>query len=260
MLIINGCICSPMTGESQMASLRIEGDQIKEIGELTPYPGEKVLDVSGCVIAPGLIDCHVHFRDPGLTYKEDLHTGSMAAAAGGFTTVVCMANTKPSVDCVEVLDDLVERAKQEKIHLQFAGTVSEGLAGKKLTDFEALAAHGACGFTDDGIPLLDSKMTESAMLKSLPLHMPLAFHEEDPAFIEKSGTHRTAPSVAEDVMVARDCMIALHTGAKVVIQHISSKNSVALVRTAKQLGANVFAEATPHHFSLTEEAVASTLR
>ena len=258
MRIKNGLILSPDTNLQARGDLRITDGIISEIetsGTLNPQPGEQVIDASSCVVAPGLIDIHVHFRDPGLTYKEDLHTGAMAAAAGGFTTVICMANTKPVADCPEIITDILTRAKKEPVRILQTGAVSVGMKGETLTDFEALAAAGACGFTDDGIPLTDEEITKQAMRRAKALNLPLSFHEEDPAFIEKSGTNRTAPAIAEDVMVARDCMLALYTGAVIDIQHISSRNSVALVRTAKALGAPVFAEATPHHFTLTEEAV-----
>lgn len=255
MLIKNGTIFSPANGVEQKADLRITDDVITDIGILEPEKNEIVIDAASCIIAPGLVDVHVHFRDPGFTYKEDLHTGALSSAAGGFTTVVCMANTKPAVDNTETLTELIERAEQEPVRVRFAAAVSKDLKGKELTDFAALAQAGACGFTDDGIPLLDEKLTAEAMKLAKALDLPLSFHEEDPAFIEKAGSNRTAPAIAEDILVARDCMLALHTGACVNIQHISSANSVALVRTAKALGANVYAEATPHHFSLTEEAV-----
>lgn len=256
MLIKNGTILSPGDGRELQADLRIENGIIQEIGTLTAAEGEQVLDASSCIVAPGLVDVHVHFRDPGFTYKEDLHTGALSAAAGGFTTVVCMANTRPVVDNEETLCDLIARSKKEHIRIFFAAAVSKGLKGRELVDFETLHKLGACGFTDDGIPLLDEKLVTESMNRAKALNLPISFHEEHPAFIEKAGTHRTAPAVAEDVLVARDCMIALHTGAAVNIQHISSRNSVAMVRLAKSLGANVYAEATPHHFSMTEAAVA----
>lgn len=263
MLIKNGTILSPGTNQQYQGDIRIKDGIIAQIGicshekedPLAADDGEEVLDAKDCIIAPGLVDVHVHFRDPGQTWKEDLHTGVKAAAAGGFTTVVCMANTRPVVDNTEVLEDLIKRALAEPIRVRFAAAITKDLKGQELTDFDALSKAGACGFTDDGIPLLDEKLVENAMRKAKELHLPLSFHEEHPGFIEKSGAHRTAPSIAEDIMVARDCMLALHTGAAIEIQHISSANSVALVRTAKSLGAHVYAEATPHHFSLTEEAV-----
>lgn len=256
MLIKNGTILSPGTGEQLRSDLRVQDGLISEVGALTPLSGEQVVDAAGYMIAPGLVDVHVHFRDPGFTYKEDLHTGALSAAAGGFTTVVCMANTKPAVDNTDTLGDLITRAKAEAVRIRFAAAVTKDLKGRELTDFTSLAQEGAWGFTDDGIPLMDEKLTARAMEMAKEVRLPLSFHEEDPAFIEKSGTNRTAPAVAEDLLVARDCMLALHTGAVIDIQHISSGNSVALVRTAKALGAPVYAEATPHHFSLTEEAVA----
>ncbi len=257
MLIRNGTVLSPGTGEQYPADIRTEGGIIAEIcppGSIDDK--EEVIDASGCIVAPGLVDVHVHFRDPGQTWKEDLHTGALAAAAGGFTTVVCMANTRPAVDSAAVLSDLIARAKKEQIRVRFAAAITKGLQGHELTDFSALADAGAFGFTDDGVPLLDEKLTERAMLEAHALGLPLSFHEEHPSFIEKAGANRTAPAIAEDILVARDCMLALHTGAPVNIQHISSAHSVALVRSAKALGARIFAEATPHHFSLTEDAVA----
>lgn len=257
MLIQHALLVSPGDQKQQRGDLRIQDGKLSEIGTLTPLPGEQVLDASSLVAAPGLVDIHVHFRDPGLTYKEDIHTGAMSAAAGGFTTVVCMANTKPPMDRPALLSEFLARAAAEPVRILQCAAVTAGMQGETLTDFEALAAAGACGFTDDGKPLLDEKLVTEAMLRAKALGLPLSFHEEDPYFIQKSGANRTAPAIAEDILVARDCMLSLHTGAPVNIQHISSANSVALVRTAKALGAPVFAEATPHHFSLTEEAVAA---
>ncbi len=263
MLIKNGTIFSPGTGEQYPADIRIESGTISEIHPRKPgctnglaaQKDEEVIDASGCVVAPGLVDVHVHFRDPGQTWKEDLHTGSLSAAAGGFTTVVCMANTRPPVDNTELLSDLICRAKEEKIRVRFAAAVTKGLKGKELTDFSALAESGAYGFTDDGIPLIDAKLCEEAMRSARALGLPLSFHEEHPDYIEKAGANRTAPAIAENVLIERDCRLALQTGATINIQHISSAASVALVRNAKAQGARVFAEATPHHFSLTEDAV-----
>lgn len=265
MLIKNGFLINPSTNTEELTDIRVENGVICEIGQLTANENEEILDISGLTIAPGLIDTHIHFRDPGFTYKEDLHTGSLAAAKGGFTSVICMANTKPVVDNVETLTDILERAKSEDIHIYQTTAITKGLGGKEMNDLEALKNAGACGFTDDGIPIMDATLCYNAMKKAAELDMPISLHEEDPAFISENGINRGiasehlgivgSPAVAEDVMVSRDCMLALHTGAKTVIQHISSGNSVALVRNAKALGADVHAEATPHHFTLTEEAV-----
>ena len=265
MLIKNGFFVNPATNTSEQADIRVKDGLIVEIGQLTPTADEDVLDITGLTIAPGLIDTHIHFRDPGFTYKEDLHTGALCAAKGGFTSVVCMANTKPVVDSVETLTDILTRAKEEKIRIYQAAAVTKGFQGAEMTDFEALAKAGACGFTDDGIPIVDAALCFEAMKKAAALDYPISLHEEDPAFIAQNGINHGiasehlgiegSPSIAEESMVARDCMLALRSGAHTVIQHISSGVSVDLVRNAKALGANIHAEATPHHFTITDEAV-----
>lgn len=266
MLLKNGFLVNPRTNTSHITDIRITDGQISELGScLSPLENEQIIELDGLTVAPGLIDTHIHFRDPGLTYKEDLHTGALAAAKGGVTSVICMANTKPTVDSVETLKDILTRGAEEKIRIYQTAAVSQGLKGEVMNDFDALKAAGACGFTDDGIPLLDADFCSKAMEKAAQLNMPISLHEEDKSFITNNGINagevseklgiKGSPSIAEEVMVARDCMLALHTKAPVVIQHISSGNSVALVRLAKKLGADIHAEATPHHFTLTEEAV-----
>ena len=266
LLIRGGRVIDPAREVDEIMDVMIEGSKIVETGKALKVPADtEVIDATGLVVAPGLMDAHVHFRDPGLTYKEDIETGAAAAARGGFTTVVCMANTKPGVDNMETLSYEQEKGEQTPIHVLQAAAITKGLQGKELVDMEALADAGAAGFTDDGIPLMDEKLLVQAMEQAKALGLPLAFHEEDPALMSEPGVHKGkvaeqigyggAARAAEDVMVARDCMLALHTGASVCIQHISSKNSVELVRLAKMLGADVHAEATPHHFTLTEEAV-----
>lgn len=266
MLLKNGFLVNPRTNTSHITDIRITDGQISELGScLSPLENEQIIELDGLTVAPGLIDTHIHFRDPGLTYKEDLHTGALAAAKGGVTSVICMANTKPTVDSVETLKDILTRGAKEKIRIYQTAAVSQGLKGEVMNDFDALKEAGACGFTDDGIPLLDADFCSRAMEKAAELNMPISLHEEDKSFITNNGVNagevskklgiKGSPSIAEEVMVARDCMLALHTKAPVVIQHISSGNSVALVRLAKKLGADIHAEATPHHFTLTEEAV-----
>ena len=265
-LIKNGRVIDPAKGTDDVMDMVIDGGKIKAMGHY-PENGEyeTVIDASGLTVVPGLIDVHVHFRDPGLTYKEDIGTGAAAAKKGGFTTVVTMANTKPPVDSEETVRYVLEEGKKTGIHVLPAACVSVGMKGQELTDMDALKAAGAVGFTDDGIPLMDQKLVRQAMLKAKELDVPLSFHEEDPAFISENGIHageaakalgiQGSPALAEDALVARDCMLALHTGASVNIQHISSANSVRMVKLAKELGADVTAEVTPHHFTLTESAV-----
>ncbi|MGM9531555.1 dihydroorotase [Intestinibacter sp.] len=266
-LIKNGRLIDPLSKRDEIVDIAIENDKVKQIAKNIKEEGfDEVIDASGCVVSPGLIDIHVHFRDPGLTYKEDIITGAKAAAKGGFTTVVCMANTKPVVDNVETLKYVLDKAKEADINVLQASTVTKGLKGKELVDFEEMLQNGAVGFTDDGIPIKHTTVLYEAMKKAKELDVPISLHEENPSFITKAGVNDGkvskalgleggATSLAENVMVSRDVMIALETGAKVNIQHISSKTAVDTVRFAKSLGANVFAEASPHHFTLTEDAV-----
>lgn len=265
MLLKGGHVLDPKTGMDKIADIAVENGMIQKIGSLCGEEFEQVLDAAGLIVAPGLVDVHVHFRDPGFLYKEDIFTGAKAASKGGFTTVICMANTRPAVDNVETLQYVLEKGRQTGIHVLSAAAVTKGLKGEELTDMEALLKAGAAGFTDDGIPLLEERLVVRAMEEAKRLGAVLSFHEEAPGLIGSPGVNKGAvseflglmgaPAVSEDVLVARDCMLALHTGAKISIQHISSKNSVAMVRLAKSLGAKVYAEATPHHFSLTEDAV-----
>lgn len=265
-LIKNGRLVNPATNTDEIMDVAIENGKILKVGKEIKENGfEKVIDASGKIVAPGLIDVHVHFRDPGFEHKEDLITGSASAAKGGFTTVVCMANTKPVVDSVEVLNYVQNKAELVPINIVQAAAITKGFLGKELVDMKTLKEAGALGFTDDGLPINDTALVMKAMEMAKELDVPLSFHEEDPSLIGNPGVNAGevakelglvgAPNVAEDVMVARDCMMAMKTGAKVDIQHISSGNSVDMVRFAKQHGARVYAEASPHHFTLTEDAV-----
>lgn len=213
MLLKNGYLIDPASNTDELMDIRVENGTIVELGkDLSAKDEEEILDLSGLTVAPGLIDTHIHFRDPGLTYKEDLHTGSLAAAKGGFTSVICMANTKPAVDSVDTLKDILTRAQDENIHIYQTASVSYGLSGEKMTDFDALVKAGACGFTDDGIPLLDATFCYKAMQKAAELHMPISLHEEDKAFITNNGINAGeistqlgvagSPAIAEEVMVA----------------------------------------------------------
>ena len=267
MLIIKHArILDPAGCLDMIGDISVENGIITEIAEeIKEKERDIVLEAEGLVAAPGLVDTHVHFRDPGLTYKEDIFTGAAAAAAGGFTTVVCMANTKPIADNVETVSYIVEKGKSAPIHVLTAAAVTKEFNGKDLTDFQKLLDAGAVGFTDDGIPIKDADTVKKAMLLAAELDVPLSLHEEDPNLIAAQGVNQGkvseklgyggAPSESEYLMVERDCALALETRAKTVIQHISAAESVEAVRKYWRRGAKIHGEVTPQHFSLTEEIV-----
>lgn len=259
-------VLDPASGRDEKLDLLIaDGKIVSTDKALTGAGCTEILEGDGLTAAPGLVDIHVHFRDPGLTYKEDIETGARAAARGGFTTVVCMANTRPVADCPEILAGILKKGEKTGIHVKSCACVTEGMKGRKLTDMEGLRALGAAGFTDDGIPILDRELLRQAMETAARLDVPISLHEEDPALIEYNGINQGAvskklgiggsPAMAEVRLVERDCLLAEETGAKVNIQHISAAEAVEAVRQAKARGAHVTAEATPHHFTLTEEAL-----
>ncbi|MBL7576137.1 dihydroorotase [Peptoniphilus asaccharolyticus DSM 20463] len=262
MLIKNIRLIDPKNCRDEITDVLIEDNKIKKIGSLE---GNADIDGTDLVLAPGLIDIHVHFRDPGFTHKEDLHTGVKAAAAGGYTTVVCMANTKPIMDNVETVADFNARAKAEDINVLTISALTKNFNGNDLVDMKAMIENGAVGFTDDGIPNTNNAMILEAMRMAKELDVPISFHEEDPKLNIENGINHGkvsdemglfgAPYYSEDVMVAREGVFALETGCKVNIQHISSAGAVELVRYFKSRGANIFAEATPHHFTSTEDLV-----
>lgn len=291
-LIKNGHIIDPVTNTDEIKDILIAGKKIALVKEsITPEEASdfikkksenvniseeyglkedddltvKLIDASGLIVAPGLVDAHVHFRDPGFTYKEDIETGAAAAARGGVTTVILMANTKPAVDNPETLHYIQEKGAKTGINILQTSTVTKGMQGNELVDMDLMAAEGAAGFTDDGLPILDEKVLYNALLKAAELDLPVSLHEEDPFFVYEAGVNRGAVSeklgyggadrAAEEIMTARDAVLALTTGASLCIQHISSKNTVEIVRTFRKLGADIHAEATPHHFTLTEDAV-----
>lgn len=275
-LLKNGKVIDSESGIEKIADVLIKDDRIEDIAEkidVSKYSGDEngtVLeeyDCNGCIIGPGLVDIHVHFRDPGFEYKEDIYTGAKTAAAGGVTSVILMANTKPAVDNVETLEYVINKGKETDIHVYTCANVTEGLKGEKVTDFAKLKAAGAIGFTDDGIPMLNEAKVREAMIAAKENDAVLSFHEENPAFITNNGINRGVASnhfniggsdrQAEIDMVSRDVKLALEIGAKINIQHISSKETLEIIKEAKAKTVGeqlIFAEATPHHIALTEEA------
>ncbi len=292
LLIQNGRVMDPASGLDRVCDILMDGDRILKIGQglsfadakgagtsgrtggrssAAGYGGDEeadsVLDATGLIVAPGLVDVHVHFRDPGFTAKEDISTGAAAAARGGFTSVVMMANTRPAVDTPETLDYMLKKGAQTPIHIYACANVTKDMAGKELADLETMAKAGAVGFTDDGMPLMDEALVRSAMEKAKALGKPMSFHEEDPGLIggkANNGVNRGrasehygidgSPREAEYTLIERDLKLAEETGVSIDIQHISTREGVELVRQARARGVDAHAEATPHHFTLTEEA------
>ncbi|GHT83967.1 dihydroorotase [Spirochaetia bacterium] len=271
-LITGGRLIDPRSGTDDFRDLVLEGGRIVRIGKPCPQTEafEQIIDARGKTVVPGLVDVHVHFREPGLTYKEDIASGAAAAARGGFSSVVCMANTKPPVDNPETLAEVLAKAALAPIRVYTLAAVSKGMGGKELTDMAALKRAGALGFSDDGVPIRDPAFLQKALAAVRKLDaggVPISLHEEEPGLIGVPGIHEGsvsaalgiagAPAVSESAMLARDCMLALASGARVHIQHLSCAESAQLIRLAKRLGARITAELSPQHFSLTEDAVRS---
>ncbi len=265
LLIKNGRLIDPKSKRDEVVDVLIESNKISKIASNLTVENAEIIDATGLVVAPGLIDVHVHFREPGQTHKETIHSGAKAAAAGGFTTVVMMANTKPILSTPKVLTETLEIADQEDIKIEAVGSITQDFDGKNLTDFDALREAGAIGFSDDGIPLTDAGVLRKALQKAKLTDSLLSIHEEDPNLIGTLGVNdgevahqcgfTGAPTVSEYSMMARDAMIAYETGARLHIQHLSAGESVEVVRFAKNLGAKITAEVTPQHFSITEQMI-----
>ncbi|MGQ7367053.1 dihydroorotase [Streptococcus suis] len=263
LLVKNGRVVDPQSGLDKVCDLLIDGKKIIKIDDVITEDVEQVIDATGLVVAPGLVDVHVHFREPGQTHKEDIHTGALSAAAGGFTSVVMMANTSPTISTVETLKEVLESAKKEAIHIYSVATITNQFDGQHLTDFPALLEAGAVAFSDDGIPLTNAGVVRKAMKLAKEQDCLISLHEEDPDLNGVLGLNEQvaekhfhvcgATGVAEYSMIARDVMIAYETGARVHIQHLSKAESVKVVEFAQGLGAKVTAEVAPQHFSRTED-------
>ena len=204
-LIKNGRVIDPKSQFDAIADILIDGQKIIAIGQDLVREGAEIIDATDKIVAPGLIDIHVHFREPGQTHKEDIHTGSLAAAHGGFTTVVMMANTNPTVSTVETLTEVLSSAARESIHVKSVATITDKFDGQTLTNFEALLDVGAVGFSDDGIPFTDAGQVRRAMQKAAAFDTVLALHEEDPQLTGVLGIN--------DGAIAHQCGV---TGAPTV--------------------------------------------
>lgn len=265
MLIKNIRLMDPASKRDEIADILIEDKIIKSIGKNINIEDKDIIDGKNLIVSPGFIDVHVHFRDPGQEYKEDLTTGSQAAAAGGYTSVICMANTKPVMDNEDLIKDFVKRAKEQIINVYTISSLTKGMKGQELVDMEKVLQAGAVAFSDDGIPNTRNDIVLAAMEKVKDLDSLISFHEEDPSLNKENGINHGkvaeemglygAPAISEEIMVARDCYFAYKTGAKVNIQHISAAGSLDIIREYKKLGAKVYCEVTPHHFSSTEDLI-----
>jgi dihydroorotase len=266
----NARLIDPESGLDVKGSLLTEGNKIADFGEKlfnngTP-DGAEVIDCGGHVLCPGLLDIQVHFREPGQEYKETIETGSMSAAAGGVTTVATMPNTKPVVDDITVLAFLQKRAMETGyVNIRPYAAITKGQKGEELTEMAMLVEAGACGFTDDGLPVMNAQIMRQALTMGKALGVPIAQHAEDhnlscggcmnEGWVATKLGLKGIPNVSEAVIVARDILLAELTGAQYHVLHISTKEAVELVRWGKKKGLNITAEVAPHHFILTDEAV-----
>ena len=251
--------------------LRIEAGRIAEVGRgLAGRGGGRVIDLKGQLVVPGLVDLHVHLREPGQEYKEDIATGSRAAAAGGFTTICCMPNTVPANDCRAVTDLIVRRAREVALcRVRPVGAVSRGLEGKALAEFGEMKEAGIVAVSDDGRPVMHAGLMRRALEYARTFGLPVVQHAEDLGLAEGGVMNegevatrlglRGQPPQAESAMVARDLELVEWTGARYHVAHVSTARTVELVREAKRRGLPVTCEVTPHHLHLTEGAVAAPL-
>jgi dihydroorotase len=266
LLLKQGRVIDPVRGFDQVADILIESGRISGIGTNLNSVDAEVFNAAGLIVAPGLIDMHVHLRDPGLEAKEDIVSGTRAAAAGGFTTIACMPNTKPVIDNAILVDGVVHRAQTEGIvNVKVIGALSKGQEGKELAEIGDMIQAGAVAVSDDGHYVSDAKLLRSALEYTDIYGKVVISHAEDDCLVSEGHMHEGAvsamlgikgrPSVAEDIAVARDIMLAEYTKTKLHIAHVSSKGAVEIIRQAKQRGVMVTAEATPHHLTLTDQAV-----
>ncbi len=267
-LIKNGHIIDPANKVDEKLDLLVSGGKIAKLGTpgSVPADGAEVIDAAGKLVVPGLIDLHVHLREPGFEYKETIATGTAAAKAGGFTTVCCMPNTNPVNDCRSVTEFILSQAAKEALARVFPiGAITKGSKGEELSEIGELFHSGCVGISDDGRPVRNDGVMRRAMEYSKAFGLTLLSHCEEPSLAEKGVMNeglvstelglRGIPNAAEDVMVGRDLALAELTGARVHICHVSTAGSVRMIREAKQRGVKITAETCPHYFTLTEEAV-----
>ncbi|MFY9488850.1 MAG: dihydroorotase [Solirubrobacterales bacterium] len=267
-LLIRGAhVLDPRTSIDAVLDVLVRRGEIAEIGESLSAPeGTELIEAAGKHLFPGFVDPHVHLRTPGFEYKEDIESGTRSAAAGGFCLILAMANTSPPVDSAGALQSLRMRAASEAhIPTGFSATVTKAMAGEELTEMADLAHAGASCFTDDGLPVADAGLMRQALQYQKIADRVIALHQEDPALSRGGVMHegRTSaalglagiPPVSESSMIARDALLAQYEDGRIHVQHLSSIQSVEVVAAAKQRGVRISTEATPHHLTLTDQAV-----
>lgn len=265
-LIKNGQVINPATSTDEVMDLLIEDKFVRKMEAGIKEDAERVVDARGCYVMPGFIDLHVHFRDPGLEHKETIETGSMAAAAGGYTTVFAMPNTKPVADNADVVNYVHNKAKAVGItNVSQVGAITKGQSGAELADIEEMAKAGIITISEDGKSVMNSQLYREAMEIAARLGLTVLAHCEDINLVNGGVVNADAHSAelglagitnsVEDVIVARDIMLSRDTGAKLHLCHCSTKDSVTMVKMAKEEGLHVTAEVCPHHFVLTSEDI-----
>jgi dihydroorotase len=271
-LVVRGArLLDPRVGLDAVRDLVVREGEIAELAEPGAAPeieGAEVVEAEGLLAVPAFVDPHVHLRVPGEEHKEDLETGTRSAAAGGYCAVIAMANTSPPIDSAAVLGSLRERAEREaSIPVGFIATVTSGMQGAVLTEMAELREAGAIAFSDDGLPIANARVLERALQYQRLAGGVIALHEEDPDLSAAGVMHEGevsamlgmagVPAVSESTMIARDCALARYEGARVHVQHLSARASVEEIARAKAAGVQVTCEASPHHLTLTDEAVRS---
>lgn len=265
-LIKGGQVINPATGMDEVADVLVENGKVAKIEKNMKVKAEREIDAKGCYVMPGFIDMHVHLRDPGFEQKETIETGCRAAARGGYTTILAMPNTKPVVDNPDVVNYVHNKAKTVGIiNVMQVGAVTRGQQGKKLADIEGMAEAGIPAISEDGKSVMNAQLYREAMEKAKELDLVVLAHCEDSNLVnggvvnadaraEELGLKGITNSV-EDIIIARDIMLAYDTGAKLHLCHCSTRNSVMMVQLAKERKIQVTAEVCPHHFTLTSDDI-----
>ena len=266
LLIKHGRVVDPVSGTVSIQDLYIENGKVVQLEKDIRQEADQVIDADGLVVCPGLVDMHVHLRDPGLTYKEDIFTGTAAAAHGGVTSVACMANTDPVVDTPEQVRYVKDKAAQANgVHVYPIAAVSMGMRGEEPSDADAMKKAGAIALSDDGCNVDNANLMRDVMIHAKRLEMPVLCHCEDTTKVEGRAVNEGSvsrqlwlegrPAIAEEIMVMRDAMLAEETGAHVHICHVSTAKSVDIIRRMKKRGVAITCETCPQYFTLTEDEI-----